>query len=65
LGLTWKEHKLQSGTIKSFNGGLCKLRTKAPIKVAGVKAISKTSGDYYVTSFSTQKGKVYKIAVIK
>lgn len=65
VDINWQDHTLKTASIKSLNGGMCKLRTKVPVKVAGVKSVSKSNGNYYITSFQTQKGKVYEIAALK
>ncbi|MEO6582736.1 MAG: glycoside hydrolase family 95-like protein, partial [Ferruginibacter sp.] len=65
VNIRWKDHKLSAATIKSLMGGMCKVRTKVPVKITGVNAISKLGQDYYITSFLTQKGKVYEIVAIK
>lgn len=65
VAIKWRNHELTSATIKSLQGGRCKVRTKGPVKVAGVKAVSQLSGSNYTTSFQTKKGKVYKIAAMR
>ena len=62
VDITWKQNQLSSATIKSLNGNVCKIRTAIPVKVAGVKATSEKTDHGYVTSFETQKGKVYQIS---
>ncbi len=65
VNIHWKDHNLSAATIKSLMGGMCKVRTKVPVKITGVNAVSKLGEDYYITSFPTQKGKVYEIVAIK
>ncbi len=65
VGINWQNHQLSRATIKSLNGGLCKLRTAVPVKIVGVKAKSQKTSNGYVTSFGTQKGKVYQLTAIK
>ena len=62
VAINWQKNKLTSVSITSGDGGMCKVRTNAPVKVTGVKVTSQKSGDYYLTSFKTQKGRVYKLS---
>ncbi|HEY1194743.1 glycoside hydrolase family 95 protein [Flavobacterium sp.] len=59
IDLKWKNGILDSGSIKSLNGELCKLRSLTPISIKGVK--TSRSGIYYTAVFQTKKGKSYKI----
>ncbi|QKJ32303.1 glycoside hydrolase family 95 protein [Mucilaginibacter mali] len=43
VGISWKKGKLTSATIKSNDGGNCRLRTPGPVKIVGV-ASTKASG---------------------
>ena len=61
VNITWKDHKLVKSFIKSLNGGVCKVRANIPIKVSGVKTSTQFSSNTYVTTFQSQKGKVYEI----
>lgn len=61
VSIAWKNHQLTKASLKSLNGGICKLRTKVPIKVAAVKTKTQFSSNTYVTTFQSQKGKVYQI----
>jgi alpha-L-fucosidase 2 len=62
VDINWQDHKLKNAAIKSLNGGMCKVRTNAPVKVATTKATSQKTANGYLTSFQTQKGKVYRIS---
>jgi alpha-L-fucosidase 2 len=62
IAMNWDHHHLTSATIKSVIGGVCKIRTLAPIKVAGIAIRSKKSTIGYVTSFQSVKGKTYQIS---
>lgn len=64
VSMNWKNHYLSSAAITSLKGGLCKVRTNLPVKIAGANVTSKKNGSYYVTSFATQKGKVYRLSVV-
>ncbi|MBR1881301.1 MAG: glycoside hydrolase family 95 protein [Prevotella sp.] len=37
IDMAWKEGKLQKATIRSKNGGICKLRSNTPLKGKGLK----------------------------
>ena len=63
--ISWKDHLLTTVTIKSLNGGVCKVRTSVPVKAANVKTISQKTANGYVTSFETQKGQAYRFFAIK
>ncbi|MVN23040.1 glycoside hydrolase family 95 protein [Mucilaginibacter arboris] len=64
VAIKWMNNKLLSSSIKSNIGGLCKLRTKVPVKVAGIQAKSVKSNIGYVTSFTSAKGKTYTVTPI-
>ncbi len=59
VAISWKEKKLTSAAINSLSGGVCKIRTSAPVKVAGVTAKSNAVKDGFETEFNTLKGKKY------
>ena len=61
VSMRWKDMKLRSASVLAVVGGKCTIRTAAPIKVAGVSAISKKTANGYVTAFNTQKGIRYNI----
>lgn len=61
VGIDWKAHQLTTATIKSLNGGVCKLRTPVPVKIAGVKTVSQKTAHGYVTNVETTKGKSYQL----
>lgn len=65
VNITWKDHKFLQASIKSFKGNVCEVRTAVPVKVTGVKTTSKPSANGYLTTFATQKGKVYEIVALK
>ena len=64
VNISWKDHTLTSAVIKSLNGGMCAIRTNVPLKVAGVNAVMKQEGNFYITSFQTQKGKAYEMMAV-
>ncbi|MBD0365539.1 MAG: glycoside hydrolase family 95 protein, partial [Flavisolibacter sp.] len=59
VDMNWQDHKLTTASVKSLNGGKCTVRTNMPLKVADVKTTSQKTANGYLTSFETQKGKVY------
>ncbi|AYB35578.1 glycoside hydrolase family 95 protein [Chryseolinea soli] len=59
IAIEWDQNTLTNGEVRSLIGGPCTIRTKVPIKVQGLKSTSKHEGDYYITTFKTQKGKTY------
>lgn len=61
VSMRWKDMKLRSASVLAVVGGKCTIRTTAPIKVAGVGALSKKTANGYVTAFNTQKGIRYNI----
>ncbi|MBC3785068.1 glycoside hydrolase family 95 protein [Spirosoma utsteinense] len=61
VAIHWKNHRLIKATITSLNGGKCVLRTASPITINGVNAKSIQSGQGYLTSFTTTKGKAYQL----
>jgi alpha-L-fucosidase 2 len=65
VNMTWKNHKLSGASVKSLNGRVCKVRTAMPVKVAGLKASTTSSGNTYLTTFNTEKGKMYEIVAVK
>jgi alpha-L-fucosidase 2 len=71
VAVRWTNHRFQSATIKSLQGGICKLRAQSPFKVVGVTGIpknhplfaisEKAAGQGYTVSFATTKGATYLI----
>jgi alpha-L-fucosidase 2 len=64
VDLAWQNHKLNKATIRSLAGGMCTVRTQMQVKVADVKARSQKTAVGYLTTFVTQKGKVYRLSTI-
>lgn len=67
VDMDWQNGKLVKSKLYSKLGNECILRTSIPIKITGIKTISKKQetqwGDYYVTCFSTKAGETYQIAI--
>lgn len=62
VNMAWSNGKLANAEIISQHGGKCTLRTSYPVSIKSVKALSKLSGQYYLTSFQTAKGKTYQVS---
>lgn len=65
VGISWAEHKLAKASITSVAGGICKVRSNWPFKLAGNAASAKKDGESYLLSFQTQKGKTYQLLADK
>lgn len=64
IAISWKNGKLQAGSIKSINGNECILQTDLPIKINGVKASSQKNTGGYQTRFKTVKNKTYQLTAL-
>ncbi|MES2279013.1 MAG: glycoside hydrolase family 95 protein [Bacteroidota bacterium] len=62
IAMNWKNKQIVTASVLSGAGGLCRIRTAAPIKVAGVQVKLVKTENGYLTSFNTQKGLKYNIA---
>lgn len=62
VDIKWANNKLVTAKVKANQGGVCKLRTGNPIKIVG-QAVTSTKDDkgYYLTTLTTQAGKVYQV----
>jgi alpha-L-fucosidase 2 len=65
IEITWKANLLQTASIKSLNGGICKIRTASPITLEGQSVKSEKTSFGYLTSVKTEKGKTYKLTARK
>lgn len=62
VDIKWEKNRLTTAAINSLQGGVCKLRTNIPIKIAGQNVVSEKDGDgYYVTVVNTEAQTVYRI----
>ena len=62
VSINWKDHQLTDANITSGSGGICKVRTSIPVKVAGLNVKSVADANGYLISFKTTKGATYKIS---
>lgn len=63
VDIKWKNQRLSDATVKSLYGGGCIIRTTVPVRINEMNAESKQTAEGYIVSFSTSKGKTYKITV--
>lgn len=61
VSIQWRNQALSQATIKSLNGGSCTVKALLPIIVNGVKVNSRQTISGYVTSFETEKGRLYEV----
>lgn len=64
VDIVWDNGQLKESQIKSNIGNKCLLRTSIPVSINGANSIQTTDGQYYIYSFSTEKGKIYSINAI-
>ncbi|MCC8407779.1 glycoside hydrolase family 95 protein [Mucilaginibacter sp. UR6-1] len=60
VSLRWKSGHLQAASIRSLTGARCRVRTGSPVSLFGVKSVRESS--YYITTFPTVKGKIYRLS---
>jgi alpha-L-fucosidase 2 len=61
VSISWAANKLTEAAIHSLQGGVCTVRTTYPVTVVGQSTKSQKTEFGYVTTFKTEKGKVYKV----
>ncbi|MEP7317283.1 MAG: glycoside hydrolase family 95 protein [Panacibacter sp.] len=61
ISISWKNHQLTNAKVVALSGGICKIRTAVPVKIAGIGTVSLASGNSYVVIITAQKGKTYNI----
>ena len=64
VDMSWAHGKLVTAKVLAVDGGICKIRTAGKITIKGTAAKVKHTAYGYVTSFVSEKGKRYQIAVI-
>jgi alpha-L-fucosidase 2 len=62
VGIKWADGKLTRAEILSTSGNPCIVQTNAPIKIAGTKFRQEKRGNFYFTSFQTERGKKYVVS---
>jgi alpha-L-fucosidase 2 len=62
VDMKWAAHRLSGARIISLNGGVCKVRTAVPVRLAGknIRSVRATSRGYLIV-FPTQKGQTYEL----
>jgi alpha-L-fucosidase 2 len=66
IDIQWENGHLLSAHVQSHQGGVCKLRTDIPVRVAGQNAVSeKDSAGYYTTTIHTEAWKSYHVTAEK
>ena len=58
IDMAWKEGKLQKATIRSKNGGICKLRSNTPLKGKGLRK-TKDDNIYELKTIANQEYTIY------
>jgi len=61
VSMKWKDKKITKATISAMAGGMCRIRTAAPVTIKGVSVKSVKTKNGYLTSFNTKKGVTYQI----
>jgi alpha-L-fucosidase 2 len=61
VDIKWKNGKIANATIKSLIGNTCILRTNVPVSIKGVNVKSIPDNGMYLTTFHTEKNKVYSV----
>jgi alpha-L-fucosidase 2 len=64
VSIHWKDQRLTNATIRSLAGGACKIRTAIPIQVKGMAVTSVADAHGYLTTFNSEKGKLYTITAL-
>ncbi len=64
LSIDWKNNRLTHAQVVAVAGGLCKVRTAVPVKIAGLSVQSVVDANGYTTSFNTVAGKKYLLLAL-
>jgi alpha-L-fucosidase 2 len=64
VDIKWKGQRFSEASVKSISGGECFIRTNVPVRIKEMDAESKQTKEGFILSFSSVKGKIYKIATV-
>jgi alpha-L-fucosidase 2 len=64
VAMNWKNHQLTTATITSKVGGVCKVRTAAPVTIKSLNIKSKKDDHGYVLMLTTRKGQKYVVSAL-
>ena len=68
VDINWKNHRLESSTIRSLAGGTCRIRAGVPFRIVrptGLTATANKTEHGYVMTIMTKKGGTYKLESLK
>lgn len=65
VNIDWKNHQVTSAEVKSLSGGVCVVRTALPFKVDDANATLKKENAGYLLTFSSTRGKIYRLEPVK
>ena len=65
VDMTWDHNRISTASIKSFQGGICTIRSDFPLMVEGLKAKAQTTKHGFVVTFLTKSGVIYRMKQIK
>jgi alpha-L-fucosidase 2 len=63
--MNWKGGKLSDSQIKSLNGEQCILKTNDPVQIIGINSKAQKTNSGYITTFQTEKGKIYQVKAVQ
>lgn len=64
VGITWRNHQFARATVRSVLGGICKVRTNKPVKLALTGAFSVRDGESYLLSINSRPGASYEFVPV-
>jgi alpha-L-fucosidase 2 len=62
IAIDWKNNRLVQAQIVSLAGGICRIRTAVPVKLAGLNAKAVADAHGYTVTVYTEKGKKYTLS---
>jgi alpha-L-fucosidase 2 len=65
INIEWKNRVMVRAEIKSFSGGICKVRSSAAFTIDGVNAKAIADKNGYVAMFNSKKGETYIVKTIR